>query len=215
MNADLVVAVDCSTTAAKAVVLDANDMVVAQASRSLAMTQPRPAWHEQQAQDWWTATRDAIKEAAQDLDDPGAVAALRQRESFVCVRADVLLLRPAILWVDGRAHQQFADFGSAEVHRLSVKPPRHHSGHLQSRLSWAAPASPACRRVMNRRRSGLSLAATDRSIGHKPRLRRHSRAVRPAGQDMVAGDLAISRVRADQPPELATAGAEELLNLPY
>jgi hypothetical protein len=32
---------------------------------------------------------------------------------------------------------------------------------------------------------------------------------------MVAGALAISRVRADQPPELVTAGAEGLLTNPY
>jgi xylulokinase len=218
MRGDLVVAVDCSTTAAKVTVLDANDMVVAQASRPLAMTQPRPAWHEQEAQDWWTATRDAIKEAVSTLDDPGAVAALcltHQRESFVCLGADGQPLRPAILWVDGRAHQEIADLGSAEVHRMSGKPP--DTTPAIYKLAWLGRHEPHV--LADAARIGdvqayLALQLTGRwatSHASADTLGLFDLEARTWSPEL----LAISGVRADQPPELVAAGAEELLTLPY
>ena len=46
----LVIAVDCSTTAAKAVIYDEASQAVAQAAHPLRTLQPRPAWHEQDAE---------------------------------------------------------------------------------------------------------------------------------------------------------------------
>ena len=110
----LVVAVDCSTTAAKAVVHDAAGRVVAQAARPLRMLQPRASWHEQDAEEWWSATRDAVAEAVAALPDASHVQAVcltHQRESFVCLDAAGRPLRPAIRWLDGRAHEEIAALG--------------------------------------------------------------------------------------------------------
>ena len=121
----LVVAVDCSTTAAKAVVVDAAGTVRAQASRAFGTDQPHPAWHEQDAREWWTATSGAVADAVGQVDarEVAAVCLTHQRETFVCLDAAGEPLRPAILWVDGRAHAEIAALGTAEVHRLSGKPP--------------------------------------------------------------------------------------------
>jgi xylulokinase len=143
----LVLAVDCSTTAAKAVVQDGAGVVVAQAARPLRTVQPRASWHEQDAEEWWSATRDAVAQAVAELPDPSLVRAVcltHQRESFVCLDAAGRPLRPAILWLDGRAHEEIAELGSARVHELSGKPPdttpaiyklawlsRHEPGVLQ------------------------------------------------------------------------------------
>ena len=160
-RAGLVIAVDCSTTAAKAVIHDETGRVVAQAARPLRTLQPRPSWHEQDADQWWVATQGAVAEAVADLADPGRVHALcltHQRESFVCLDGAGRPLRPAILWLDGRAHEQIAELGSPRVHELSGKPPdttpaiyklawltRHepavlrdavHLGDVQAYLSW-------------------------------------------------------------------------------
>lgn len=124
MSTDLVVAVDCSTTAAKAVVHDA-DGPVAQAARPLRTDQPHPTWHEQDARSWWTATRDALADVIGKV-DPAEVRAIcltHQRETFVCTDEVGEPLRPAILWLDGRAHAEIAELGSAQVHELSGKPP--------------------------------------------------------------------------------------------
>jgi xylulokinase len=122
----LVLAVDCSTTASKAVVFDRGGRVVAAATRPLELSRPHPAWHEQDARQWWTATQDALREAISAVRDPARIAAsclTHQRETFVCLDADDVPLRPAVLWLDSRAGAEIAELGSARVHELSGKPP--------------------------------------------------------------------------------------------
>ena len=65
---DLVVGVDCSTTAAKAVVWSPTGTVLSQARSTFELTHPRPNYAEQNPEDWWTATRTAIRRAVQTVD---------------------------------------------------------------------------------------------------------------------------------------------------
>ena len=122
----LLLAVDCSTTAVKAIVFDAAGRSVAGARRPLSMSRPQPGFHEQDASQWWQATLAAMAEVIASLKSPaevGAIAISHQRESFVCLDADGQPLRPAILWVDTRAAEQIARFGSPQVAQMSGKPP--------------------------------------------------------------------------------------------
>jgi xylulokinase len=122
----LVVAVDCSTTAAKAVVTEADGTVVGAGAAPLTTSSPHPAWHEQDARSWWEATREAVRAAVAASGRGAEVAAMcltHQRESFVAADADGVPLRPAILWLDGRATAEIAELGSPRVHELSGKPP--------------------------------------------------------------------------------------------
>ncbi|WP_024288285.1 FGGY-family carbohydrate kinase [Cellulomonas sp. KRMCY2] len=147
----LVVAVDCSTTAAKAGVYDESGQVVAQASRPLSTDQPKAAWHEQDAEQWWTATRDAIAQAVGASGAPDRITALcitHQRESFVCLDTAGRPLRPAILWLDGRADQEIAELGSARVHELSGKPP--DTTPALYKLAWLSRHEPAVLRDASR-----------------------------------------------------------------
>lgn len=122
-----VVAVDCSTTGAKALVVDARGTTVAEGRSPLTTSSPGPGRHEQRAQDWWEATRSAVRQA---LGAAGprvrasveAVCLTHQRESFACLGPDGLPLRPAILWLDGRARAQIAALGTARVEEVSGKP---------------------------------------------------------------------------------------------
>ncbi len=137
----LVVAVDISTTAAKAVVQDAAGTVLAQATSPITTRQPHPTWHEQDAQEWWTATRDAISNAVALADEPvRALCLTHQRETFVCTDDAGLPLRPAILWLDGRAHEEIAELGSRRVHELSGKPP--DTTPAIYKLAWLARHEP-------------------------------------------------------------------------
>lgn len=122
-----VVAVDCSTTGAKALVVDARGATLAQGRAAIATSTPRPGWHEQRAQDWWEATRAAVRQALEAggprvRDSVAAVCLTHQRESFACLGADGAPLRPALLWLDGRARSQIAALGTARVEEVSGKP---------------------------------------------------------------------------------------------
>lgn len=135
--------VDCSTTAAKAVVFGPDGSVAATASRPLDLARPQPAWYEQDPRQWWTATVAAVADATGQV-DPARIRSLcltHQRESFACLDADGEPLRPAILWADGRAGPQIARFGSEEVHDLSGKPPDVTPAIYK--LAWLREHEPA------------------------------------------------------------------------
>jgi xylulokinase len=125
MTSPLVIAVDCSTTAAKAVIVDAEGQLVGSGSEPLETRSPAPHRFEQDARAWWTAADRAIQQALNEITDRSAVAAIcvtHQRESFVCLDADEQPLRPAILWMDGRADAEARRYGTDRVELLSGKP---------------------------------------------------------------------------------------------
>lgn len=123
--ARLVLGLDCSTTAAKVILVDPDGAVVGRGRRDLALDMPGPGRHEQDPRTWWEGTRGAIREALTGV-DAGRVVALamsHQRESFAYLDESGEPLRPAVLWVDSRAGAEVAELGTDRVHELSGKPP--------------------------------------------------------------------------------------------
>jgi hypothetical protein len=57
---DLVLGVDCSTTASKVLVWDRHGKVLAEGRASLREIRPRPLYSEQAAEGWWDATAEAL-----------------------------------------------------------------------------------------------------------------------------------------------------------
>ena len=125
MPYDYMIGVDCSTTAAKAVVWNARGDALSQDRHTFELSQPRPGWGEQNAEDWWTATAAAVSRAVQTVDTSriGALCITHQRESFVCLDDAGKPLRPAMLWLDTRATAEVEKHGTPEVHRITGKPP--------------------------------------------------------------------------------------------
>ena len=125
MTGDLVIGIDSSTTASKAVVWDAGGRAVAEGRATFELSSPQPGYGEQNPEDWWTATRTAIRRAAQTVDARrlAALSITHQRESFACVTEDGHALRPAMLWLDSRASKEVKEFGTERVHRVTGKPP--------------------------------------------------------------------------------------------
>lgn len=121
---DLIVAVDCSTTASKAVVFDAMGRAVATARSPIATANPGIGLHEQNPEDWWTATRTALRQVMFDVDSSRirSVTVTTQRETFVCLAADNRPVRPAIVWMDTRARELVMELGSDRVHQISGRP---------------------------------------------------------------------------------------------
>jgi len=140
----VVIGVDCSTTGSKAVAFAADGTAVAEARRRYPRHSPRPGWQEQDPEDWWDATRDALSELAAALTDRGAepvaMSITHQRETFACLDRDGRALRPAIMWLDTRAGDQIGRIGSEEVHRISGKPPSTTPSLYK--LAWLAEHEP-------------------------------------------------------------------------
>lgn len=101
---DLVVGVDSSTTATKAIAWDAGGTPVAEGRAAVPLKDLGRGWLEQHVEDWWGSLRTALAELFKQV-DPGRVAALavsNQRETVGFLDAEGKELRPAILWLDER-----------------------------------------------------------------------------------------------------------------
>ncbi len=98
--------IDSSTTATKALLMDAAGVVVGVASSSYGYETPHPLWSEQQPELWWTGTVNSIKQVlAETAVAPTAVQAIGltgQMHGLVLLDAAGQSLRPAILWNDQR-----------------------------------------------------------------------------------------------------------------
>ena len=142
MTRPLVVAIDSSTTACKALAFDASGSAVAVARVALSKTSPEPGWQEQDASDWWTAAREALAELMAQLvaADVVALSVTHQRETFVCLDEHDEALRPAILWLDTRASSQVRRLGSKRMHEVSGKPPSTTPSLYK--LAWLADHEP-------------------------------------------------------------------------
>jgi sugar (pentulose or hexulose) kinase len=103
----LVIGIDCSTSASKAVVWDCAGNLVAKGVGSLSLITPRPGWHEQSAESWWTATVQALRQAVAqvDLRRLKALCIAHQRETFVPVDENGQPLSNGFLWMDERARE--------------------------------------------------------------------------------------------------------------
>ncbi|MFT0847349.1 FGGY family carbohydrate kinase [Actinomycetaceae bacterium L2_0104] len=123
----LVVAIDSSTSASKAVIVDVHGRVLASGKAEIDLLTPAMNQYEQDPTQWWTSTRDAIAQACAALEPAerervAAMCITHQRESFALVDDAGRALRPAILWLDSRAGEEIKEFGSAHIHELSGKP---------------------------------------------------------------------------------------------
>jgi xylulokinase len=105
-----IVAHDVGTGGNKAVLVDTEGNVRATALAPYAVQYPRPDWAEQQPEDWWhavaTTTRQVVSQAGITPRDVMCMVHTTQMLGIVPMGHDARPLRPAIIWLDGRAPEQ-------------------------------------------------------------------------------------------------------------
>lgn len=99
---------DLGTSSVKAIIMNEQGDVVASHSIPLTLSRPHPQWSEQDPQAWWQATDEAIKQLSrtQPMEQIQAIGLSGQMHSAVLLDAQQNILRPAILWNDGRSVKQ-------------------------------------------------------------------------------------------------------------
>lgn len=105
MAGRLAIGIDVGTTGLKAVALDPEAGIVAQAHRHHTLRSPHPGWAEEDPAEWWATTRDALRELTGSL-PAGSIAVVGVTgmvPAMVLLGEDDRVLRPAILMNDARA----------------------------------------------------------------------------------------------------------------
>lgn len=98
----LLAGLDVGTSSVKGLLVDAaGGTVVARAEAEHPLSTPRPGWAEQDPEDWWAGARIVLDR----LGDEGAIDGIGltgQMHGLVALDASGAVLRPAMLWNDGR-----------------------------------------------------------------------------------------------------------------
>lgn len=102
------IGVDLGTSALKLLLTDESGNVIKSVSRSYDVAYPKPGWSEQNPEDWWEAVCSGIKELVVDIDATGikGIAVAGQMHGLVVLDEDDRVIRPAILWNDGRTGEE-------------------------------------------------------------------------------------------------------------
>jgi sugar (pentulose or hexulose) kinase len=129
MPRDLVIGIDSSTTATKAIAFDGRGRAVAEGRAAVPLSTPKPGWFEQDVAQWTGALNAALKQLLRKVssDRIAALAIANQRESFAQFDARERPLRAGSLWLDERSHREVdelsAELGGDLIHQISGKPP--------------------------------------------------------------------------------------------
>lgn len=135
--------VDIGTSAVKAVVADEAGRVAAQSASPLSVSRPRPLWSEQDPEDWWRATDAAVMAL-----DPALRAQVRgvglagQMHGATLLDGEDRVLRPAILWNDGRAAAECAALEAAEPRTRAITGNPAMAGFTAPKLLWLRAHEP-------------------------------------------------------------------------
>ena len=110
MSEPLFLGVDIGTQSVRAGLFTSTGHTRASASGPLNTTFPRPTWAEQQPQQWWDALCEVVPNCLAQAGATAAQVEAMALDSMSCtvlaVGPDGQPLRPAIMWMDQRAHNQ-------------------------------------------------------------------------------------------------------------
>ena len=102
------IGVDLGTSAVKLLLMNARGAIEKIVSREYPLYFPKPGWSQQNPEDWWNGTVDGIRELISGIDG-NLVAGISfggQMHGLVILDEADQVIRPAILWNDGRTASQ-------------------------------------------------------------------------------------------------------------
>ena len=139
----LYLGLDLGTSAVKVLVLDADERIVAQTSAPLSVQRPHPNWSEQDPDDWWRATIDAVSQLPREVRRAvRGIGLSGQMHGAVLLDANDRPLRPAILWNDGRSAAECAELEAAEPRSRDVTGNVAVPGFTAPKLLWVRKHEP-------------------------------------------------------------------------
>ena len=145
MSGDLLLGVDIGTTAVRAFAFTYNGRVVAGSKKEVRIEYPRPGWAEEDLDEIYLSTVEAVKEVAKSVD--GKVKAIGfsgQMHGLSCVDRDGKPLTRLIPWIDVRASEQVkeltAKIDGKELYRRTGCPPLFV--YVAPKVLWAKKNMP-------------------------------------------------------------------------
>ena len=141
------IGIDIGTTSVKSVLVGDAGQVVASATSPLTVSRPRSGWSEQDPEAWWSAggdTRDNLRAAEpRRMASVQAIGLSGQMHGATLLDAGDAVLRPAILWNDGRAAAECAELEAACPTAREITGNIAMPGFTAPKLLWVRKHEPA------------------------------------------------------------------------
>jgi xylulokinase len=114
----LYIGIDLGTSAVKLLLMDGGGQIRKIVSKEYPLSFPKPGWSEQDPEDWRRQTMEGIRELTADCDrsEIAGIGCGGQMHGLVVLDKDDQVIRPAILWNDGRTSEE-TDWLNTEIGR--------------------------------------------------------------------------------------------------
>jgi xylulokinase len=144
----LLLGIDVGTSSVKAVLIDERGNIHAVGQAEYPLHHIKPAWVEQDPEDWWKGTCKAIKEALSSIphgaDMVFGLAVSCQAPALLALDHSGKPLRPSMIWMDRRAEAETNQltklFGADQIHRITGNRP--DAFYVAERLLWLKNNEP-------------------------------------------------------------------------
>ena len=142
----LYIGIDLGTSAAKLLLVDEAGTIHNTVTKEYPLEFPRPGWSQQDPEDWWKAVVRGVPELLRGFDagEVAAIGAAGQMHGLVALDRDGKVIRPAILWNDGRTAKE-VDYlnGAVGKERLSALTANiAFAGFTAPKLLWLRENEP-------------------------------------------------------------------------
>ena len=110
------IGVDLGTSSAKFLLMNEKGAILNEVSKEYPLEFPKPGWSQQDPEDWRKALMEGIPELIRDVDAAKieGIGAGGQMHGLVVLDEQDQVIRPAILWNDGRTAAQ-VDYLNGEI----------------------------------------------------------------------------------------------------
>jgi len=146
--------IDLGTSSVKLLLVDETQRVVAEASSPFEVSRPHPLWSEQDPEDWFRGTRATIerlkREHGRELAAVRGIGLSGQMHGATLLDESDRVLRPAILWNDGRSAAECAELERREPRSREITGNRAMPGFTAPKILWVERHEPEIRRRLRR-----------------------------------------------------------------
>ncbi len=143
---ELYIGIDLGTSAVKCLLVDRTGSILNETSRSYPLEFPKPGWSQQDPEHWVTGTQAALTELLDGMDKTAVrgIGVGGQMHGLVALDSQDRVIRPAILWNDGRTEAE-VDYLNDQVGKEVLTARTGNiafAGFTAPKLLWMAREEP-------------------------------------------------------------------------
>jgi len=138
------IGIDLGTSGVKTILTNDSGHILATTSQSLEVSIPHPLWSEQDPTHWWQATQVCLNQLTQqqDLSKVTAIGFAGQMHGATLVDKDNQIIRPAMLWNDGRSEPQCQEIMTAVPNAKKITGNLVMPGFTAPKVLWVKHHEP-------------------------------------------------------------------------